>query len=103
MAYIDTQLKIDEIAPGESRLLEIGELPVGLFRTPEGIFALKNVCPHRGAPLHDGFVQDGQVTCPWHQWQFGLADGKCRNIPGPRVAAYPVEVRDGTVWIDLQE
>jgi NAD(P)H-dependent nitrite reductase small subunit len=101
MAYIDTQLKIDEIAPGESRLVEIGEVPVGVFRTPEGFFALNNICPHRGAPLHDGFVQDGQVTCPWHQWQFDLADGKCRNIPGPRVDAYPVEVRDGTVWIDL--
>jgi NAD(P)H-dependent nitrite reductase small subunit len=102
MAYIDTQLKIDEIAPGESRFVEIGEFPVGLFRTAEGVFALNNICPHRGAPLHDGFVQNGQVTCPWHQWQFGLADGVCRNIKGPRVAAYPVEIRDGTVWVDLE-
>ncbi len=101
MAYVDTQLKIDGIAPGESRLLELGESSVGLFRTTEGIFALDNICPHRGAPLHDGFVRDGQVTCPWHQWQFRLADGKCTNIPGPSVASYPVEVRDGTIWIDL--
>ena len=103
MAYIDTHLKADEIPVGGSRLLDMGELPVGLFHTADGFFALNNVCPHRGAPLHDGMVSDGQVTCPWHQWQFELKDGKCRNIPGARVAAYPVEVREGTLWLDLDD
>jgi NAD(P)H-dependent nitrite reductase small subunit len=103
MAYVETKLKLDELAPGESRCVEVGSVQVGLFRNGEGVFALDNICPHRGAPLHEGFVSDGQVTCPWHQWQFDLRDGRCRNIPGPRVPVYAVAVRDGTIWINLEQ
>jgi len=103
MAYIDTTLKPDEIPVGENRCVKLGEVQVGLFHNKEGLFALNNECPHRGAPLHEGFVTDGQVTCPWHQWQFQLEDGICRNIPKVRIPAYPVEIRNGTIWINLEE
>ncbi len=103
MAYLDTTLKLDDLPPGESRCVQLGDVQVALFRQADALFALDNLCPHRGAPLHEGFVSDGQVTCPWHQWQFQLQDGQCRNIPGARVPAYPVEVRDGTIWINLKD
>jgi nitrite reductase (NADH) small subunit len=101
MPYIDTALKLGDIPVGQSRCLEFGSLQVGLFRHAEGIFAIDNICPHRGAPLHEGMVSDGQVTCPWHQWQFQLKDGVCRNIPNIQIPTYAVEVRDGAIWIDL--
>lgn len=103
MAFADTSLKPEELAVGSSLCVQVGDAQVGLFHTTEGLFALDNVCPHRGAPLHDGVAIDGYVTCPWHQWQFQLNNGLCRNIPGARVPAYPVEVRDGTIWINLEE
>src|SRR5271170_3413207 len=103
MSFIETSLKLDEFPVGESRYVKLGEAQIGLFRLKEGFFALDNLCPHRGAPLNDGFVSDGQVTCPWHQWQFQLEDGICRNIPKVRIATYAVEVRDGTIWIDLEK
>ena len=102
MAYQNTSIKAEEIAVGSSVCVELEEVQVGLFHTPEGLFAIDNVCPHHGAPLHDGMVSEGKVTCPWHQWQFDLKNGVCRNIPGPRVAAFPVEVREGTIWINLE-
>ena len=103
MPFLETPLKLDEIPVGENRCVQLGAYQVGLFRNRDGLFALDNICPHRGAPLHDGFVSDGQVTCPWHQWQFQLEDGVCRNIPKVRIAAYAVEVRDGTIWIDIED
>jgi len=103
VAYIDSTLKVENIPLGASRCIELGDVQVGIFHRPDGFFAIDNLCPHRGAPLHDGFVQDGLVTCPWHQWQFQLSDGVCRNIPKVKVAAFPVEVRDGAIWIDLKD
>lgn len=103
MPYLDTALKLEDIPVGESRCAQVGDVQVGLFRNPDGLFAIDNICPHRGAPLHDGVVFEGAVTCPWHQWQFQLEDGVCRNIPQVRVAAYPVEVRDGAIWINLED
>jgi len=102
MAYLDTALKLEEVPIGESRCVTLGEAQVGLFRNQDGLFAIDNICPHRGAPLHEGMVSDGQVTCPWHQWQFQLNNGVCRNIPKVRVPAYAAEVRGGTIWIDLE-
>jgi NAD(P)H-dependent nitrite reductase small subunit len=102
MPFIDTTLKLDDFPVGESRFVPMRETQIGLFRTAEGIFAIENYCPHRGAPMHEGFVTDGYVTCPWHQWQFRLNDGVCLNIPGAKVASFPVEVRDGYIWINYE-
>jgi NAD(P)H-dependent nitrite reductase small subunit len=101
MPFVDTNLTLENLAPGESRCVNLGSTQVGVFREADAVFALDNVCPHRGAPLHDGFVRDGYVTCPWHQWQFQLSDGICRNIPKARVAHYPVDVRGGVIWVDV--
>jgi len=102
MPYIDTSLKLESVPVGESRCVQVGDAQVGLFHRPEGLFAIDNYCPHRGAPLHDGMVTDGYVTCPWHQWQFQLDDGVCLNIPKVQVATYPVEVRDGAIWVNVE-
>ena len=103
MPYLDSSLKLEQIPVGESRCVTLGERQIGLFHRQEGLFAIDNICPHRGAPLHDGMVRDGQVTCSWHQWQFQLEDGVCLNIPKVRVASYAVEVRDGTIWINPED
>jgi nitrite reductase (NADH) small subunit len=103
MAYLDTAIKADDVALNSSRCVTLDEVQVGLFRTSEGLFAINNVCPHKGAPLHDGFINDGKVTCPWHQWDFQLSDGACLNVPKVRVPSYPVEVRDGTIWINPED
>jgi nitrite reductase (NADH) small subunit/3-phenylpropionate/trans-cinnamate dioxygenase ferredoxin subunit len=80
----------------------VGTEQVAIFRTRDGFYAINNVCPHRGAPLNEGMVTEGAVTCPWHQWQFQLQDGLCRNIPGASVPAYPMEIREGTLWVDVE-
>ena len=103
MPYIDTALKLEDVPPGESRCLKLGDVQVGLFHNEEGLFAIDNLCPHRGAPMHEGFVTDGYVTCPWHQWQFQLNDGVCLNIPKVRIATYSVEIREGAIWINLEK
>ena len=103
MPYIDTALKLEHVPAGTSCCVTLGDVQVGLFHSPDGLFALDNACPHRGAPLHDGFVKDGVVTCPWHQWQFKIADGVCLNIPQVRATIFPVEVREGAIWVNLDD
>ena len=38
-------------------------------------------CPHRGYPLSEGVLVNGNLQCPYHGWQFGH-DGTCKKIPG---------------------
>ena len=46
---------------------------------------LKDVCPHRLAPLSQGRIDDetGCIECPYHGWQF-TEDGTCNKIPQSR-------------------
>ena len=103
MPYLDTALTLEDVPLGTNRCVTLGDVQIGLFHRQEGLFAIDNICPHRGASLHDGMVSGGQVTCPWHQWQFQLEDGVCLNIPKVRIATHAVEVRDGAIWINLED
>ena len=53
------------------------------------------MCPHMGASLAGGFVEDGIVTCPWHYWRFRLADGAWADNPRIKIGCYPVHVVRG--------
>jgi nitrite reductase (NADH) small subunit len=67
-------------------------------RVGDAVHALDGVCPHRGAPLEDGFVHEGRIVCPWHGWAFGLTDGALKD-GGPALRAYPVEIVDGKIVV----
>jgi phenylpropionate dioxygenase-like ring-hydroxylating dioxygenase large terminal subunit len=105
--------------PALARSVRVGQLrrhillgePVLLGRMKDGtVFALRDICPHRGVPLSAGRVMaEGTVECPYHGWRF-RGDGVCAAIPSLvegqeidptkiRVRAYPVREQDGLIWI----
>lgn len=53
---------------------------LAVFRTPTGIAALADRCPHRSASLSGGRVVGDAVECPYHGWRFD-ASGRCSQIP----------------------
>lgn len=75
------------------------------FRGPENkIAAVEDFCPHRGAPLSLGKVEDGKLVCGYHGLEMGC-DGKtvampCQRVRGfPEVRVYPVVERYGFIWV----
>jgi nitrite reductase/ring-hydroxylating ferredoxin subunit/uncharacterized membrane protein len=77
-----------------------GGVPVLLSRSEGEITALADRCTHRGGPLHEGTVDDGRVTCPWHRSTFDLRTGYV--LSGPASRPQPrLEVRtiDGRVQV----
>lgn len=55
-------------------------VPLVLFRTPMGVSCLKDICPHRVAPLSQGRIVNGEIECPYHGWRFN-GSGQCTAIP----------------------
>jgi nitrite reductase/ring-hydroxylating ferredoxin subunit len=74
---------------------------VALFAWSGRVYAVDNRCPHMGFPLDRGTVADGILTCHWHHARFDLAGGGTFDQFADDVRAYPVEVRDGEVYVDL--
>jgi len=70
-----------DLADGEKRKVTVGESEVVLVRQGEQVFALAERCAHQGGPLSEGEVRDGTIICPWHQSQYGLADGHVVHGP----------------------
>lgn len=89
--------------------------PVLLGRSASGaLFGLRDICPHRAAPLSAGrFHQETSgvetVECPYHGWRFGQ-DGACAAIPSLvadqemdvgliKVRRYPTAESQGLVFV----
>ena len=104
-----------ELKPGKLQRYEILGEPVLLGRDRQSqVYALRDICPHRAAPLSAGRLvaeADGtpSVECPYHGWRF-RTDGACAAIPSLvedqamdvskiRVRRYPAAESQGMVWI----
>ncbi len=74
---------------------------LALFAHGDKIYAVDNRCPHMGFPLQRGTVKEGILTCHWHHARFDLASGGTFDQWADDVRAYPIEIRDGEVWVDL--
>ena len=90
-------------------------VPLLLGRKTDGkLFAMRDLCPHRGIPLSAGWFDGETVTCKYHGWRFEPCSGQCREIPSLTsfetldptkifAGAFPCEERDGYAWVYLPE
>ena len=84
---------------------------VVLWRNADGLAqAFVDRCPHRGARLSMGRVENGHLECPYHGWQFS-SGGQCVKVPAvpdftppasQRVKAFEVQEAYGLVWVRLE-
>jgi NAD(P)H-dependent nitrite reductase small subunit len=103
MAEFRTVCRVGDLAEGEGRTVEVGNKLVAVFRTGDGYFAIDDLCPHMGASLSGGYVENGIVTCPWHAWRFRLADGAWADCPRIKIGCYPVRVEGDEVQVQVEE
>jgi phenylpropionate dioxygenase-like ring-hydroxylating dioxygenase large terminal subunit len=101
----------------ESREIKKGK-PVGFTRLGEKMVAWRladgkivvqaDLCPHRGAALHQGKINNGNIICPFHGFEFDPR-GTCKLIPANgkksvppkifQVKTYPARERHGYIFI----
>ena len=91
---------VEDIPLLEGRRTKIEGFYVGVFHTEEGFYAIGDVCPHMGGPLSDGLVARTEVSCPLHNRRIALESGEVVNDELSRVLTFPVEVRNGEVYVD---
>ena len=88
-----------------------------MFNVGGRLYAVRNVCPHQGAPLCRGTVsgtmlpsapqeyvygmEDRILRCPWHGWEFHLDTGESLTNAKRRVRTYPVTIDGDSVFIDV--
>jgi nitrite reductase (NADH) small subunit/3-phenylpropionate/trans-cinnamate dioxygenase ferredoxin subunit len=101
MADFETVADVGDIPEGEGRSYAVNGRTVGVFLVKGEYFAINDSCPHMGASLSAGYVEDGAVSCPWHAWRFCLKDGTWLDNPKSktRTDCYQVRVVDGEIQV----
>lgn len=75
---------------------------IALFRTTQqDIFALRDLCPHKGGPLSQGIVYGNHVACPLHNWNICLDDGQVAAPDKGCVERFAVKVENGVVYLRI--
>ena len=99
MSDFHTVCRVGEVAPGEGKTVVVGNKLVALFFVNGAYHAIDDTCPHMGASLSGGYLQDGIVTCPWHAWRYRLSDGAWVDNPRLKIGCYAVRVEGDQVQI----
>ncbi len=101
--------RLSELRPGDRRIITVAGRSLGVLNVDGALYALRNSCPHQGAPLCLGLIggtttaskpyereysRGNQIIkCPWHGWEFDIATG--RSVFNPhkvRVRTYDVTI-----------
>jgi nitrite reductase/ring-hydroxylating ferredoxin subunit len=90
---------LEELKSKGRLVLHGGHRPILVVYDRGRVFALDNRCPHMGFPLERGSVEDGILTCHWHHARFDLESGCTFDLWADDVPIFPVELRDGEVWV----
>ena len=91
--------KVAEIPDDGIIAVNVSGQSIALAKSDGKIFAVDNRCPHMGYPLNRGSVHDGILICHWHHAMFDLASGCTFHPFADDVEPYPIEVRDGKVYV----
>ena len=90
------------VPEGEGRSFAVEGRMVGVYLLDGEYFAMNDFCPHMGASLASGHMQDGIVTCPWHAWRFCYHDGNWCDNPSISIDTFPVQVQDDEIQVDVR-
>ncbi len=88
----------------ENKLTEVlvAEKRIGLLKQKDKIMAFTAACPHAGVNLCTGWVDAmGRIVCPEHKYRFDPANGRNTSGEGYKLFTYPVEIRDGEIYVGL--
>ncbi|WP_326944285.1 MULTISPECIES: bifunctional 3-phenylpropionate/cinnamic acid dioxygenase ferredoxin subunit [unclassified Amycolatopsis] len=91
---------VTDLPEGEARRLD-GPVPIAVFHTEAGFFAVDDTCTHQDASLADGWLEGCFVECPLHAARFDLRTGAPTCLPAKKaVRTHRVVVEDGVVFVD---
>ena len=97
---------IEQLPPGTIRIVQQGQLDIGVYNCGGELYALEDRCSHDDGPLCEGEWDEDmcRVICPRHGSAFDLETGMPLSLPAyEKVDTYPVTVEDGIVQVEVVE
>jgi nitrite reductase (NADH) small subunit len=103
MSEFRTVCRVAEVTEGEGKTVEVDKKLIAVFLHQGQWFAVDDLCPHMGASLSGGHLENGVVTCPWHAWRFRLSDGAWADYTKLKIGCYPVRVVGDEIQVQVTQ
>jgi nitrite reductase/ring-hydroxylating ferredoxin subunit len=112
----------NQLENGGKFVVDVENITIGLFRLDETLYAYENTCAHQGGPVCQGRILPGvvyrlneaneylgqdwnrgdmHIVCPWHGVEYSIKTGEHAGYPPMRLKSFPVEERDGVVYVQF--
>ncbi len=95
---------VDELPPGDKRLVELEDFEIGVFNCNGTLYAIEDRCSHDDGELVYGEFDPDEcvVECPRHGSRFDLKTGNPVNLPAYiPIDTFPVTVADGVIRVEV--
>ena len=93
--------QLDQVPPGTSSFVAVGDKSIALFNVDGRIYAIDDACAHQGSSLAQGKLSGKVVTCRSHGWRYDVTTGHLTTVPDFGVASYPVQVVEGKILVAI--
>jgi 3-phenylpropionate/trans-cinnamate dioxygenase ferredoxin component len=96
--------RVEEIPPGEVKIVRAGQLAIGVYNLNGEYYAIEDRCSHDDGPLAEGDFEpeEGVAICPRHGSRFDIRTGRPLTLPAYLpVETFDVKVEDGVVKVDV--
>jgi 3-phenylpropionate/trans-cinnamate dioxygenase ferredoxin subunit len=96
---------LDQLKPGDMRLVEWEDLEIGVFNCAGTVYAIEDRCSHDNGTLVEGELDEENCTieCPRHGSLFDLKTGKPMSLPAyVPVETFPVKIDDETIKLEVE-
>ncbi len=94
-------IKKQDLVEGGGVEVSLEGKSIAVFKIHENIYAIDNLCPHRGGSLAEGDLKGTCVSCPWHAWEFDVTTGCNPENSEIKVSKYNVKIEGEDLWIEI--
>ena len=101
MARCVAVCRVDEVAEGRGKPVEVDGLRIAVFNNGGEFHVLLGRCPHANGSMDLGWINEGEAVCPLHRWRFQLSSGRCMTVRGESLHRFRCEVRQGEIWVEM--
>lgn len=112
----------DEFEDRGRKVIEHGDIEIGVFFLDGEFYAYENKCVHQGGPICQGRIlnrvvevladdktsqgltwdeEDVHIVCPWHGYEFNIKTGIHPGNKNARLRRFHVTVEKGEVYVDV--
>ncbi len=112
--------RTSEFRDGDRKIVPNGRSEIGVYFIKGAWYAYQNECPHQGGPACEGLTMakveaiiapdktfqgtrynhdQMHIVCPWHGWEFKVADGVLDADDTHRLRKYDVRVKGDQVYV----